>query len=129
MSNSKNIEIVAQAGTNVSGKTLDDAHFTIGEISILISFLAMLVTILWQAAKLGAKGSELKSSFDIMDIKITHELTNLASKVSTNFDTTTYQMTALNLRIKINAARLKELEYFLIKQGFVPSQFPGDESS
>jgi hypothetical protein len=135
MTNNKTTETIAVNTQAVADKILDSSHFTLGEISVLITFVATIVSFLWVAAKVGASASDLKNEFVLMDVKITNELATLAartealnSKTDTGFGYVKSEMAKQNVRININSHRIKDVEYYLIKGGFVPRQYNVDDS-
>jgi hypothetical protein len=118
---------IAVDPVDVPVKKFEDYSITIGAIFGLIILVSATVGGIVSIVKLTIAANNLANSFKVMDDNIAKELKQVSDRVDGGFKRIDAEWIKLDKRLYYHDARIKDLELWAHKQGFIPrNYFPGD---
>jgi len=137
--------VIAQATQpKFTDRTLSSTSLTFGDISFAIGLIVAIGGLIAAAVKVSLKFSALKNDLDLINIKlgqkldvtdtvVKQKLENIDSDVKQKYDALTARLDSgfehiraegmqSRIRINYNSQRIRQVEFYLGKSGYIPRQ-------
>jgi|SRR6476646_4065102 len=148
----KDVKLIAQTEQpKYLDRPLSSTSITLGDIAFGASLIAVFVGLIGGIINLSLKASRLKNDLDMMDIKLSQALDTKAAvtsqklenidsdvkqkydalnaRLDTGFEHIRAEMMQLRVRVGYNSTRIRQVEFYLGKTGYVPRQDNEDSLS